>query len=256
MTNVLVTRPERQAEPLCKLLEQHGVQAVNLPLLDIRPLPLVNDRLLLFKESAKVDWLIFVSANAVNFALTAVGGGMLDYCRSIRIAAVGQATAKALNAFGLIVNAVPEQGFNSEALMAMAEFQQVQGQRIVCVRGVGGRELLAETLRSRGAQVDYLEVYQRVPSTVDPMAFKALIEKNAPDVITVSSGEALSTLIEKLETESLRTLLLAIPLVVISDRLRLLAMALGFKRIAVSGDPSDAAVLKTIISLVSGECSG
>jgi len=73
----------------------------------------------------------------------------------------------ALNKAGYVVDLLAENGANSEALLAMPELAQVNGQRFLIIRGQGGREELANVLRSRGASVDYLDVYKRVMPSID-----------------------------------------------------------------------------------------
>ena len=104
----------------------------------------------------RYDLVIFVSANAVRF-----GADMLDQRRDLKVAAVGQATAAALNAAGYRVSLMPSEGADSEALLAMPQLAHMAGQRVLIVRGTGGRELLSEVLTARGAQVQYAEVYTR-----------------------------------------------------------------------------------------------
>ena len=118
------------------------------------------------KNLDKFQWVVFISANAVNFALKA-NNGKIDRLKTVRFAAMGRATAQALEAAGLTVDVVPEQGYTSEALLAMPQMQQVKGQACLIVRGEGGREELANTLRSRGADVHYLEVYKRTIPSID-----------------------------------------------------------------------------------------
>lgn len=254
MTTVIVTRPAQQAEALCNLLQQQNIQSILLPLLEIKPLMPTKEQISHIESaSAKVDWLIFISVNAVTYAFKALGAKLEQLCRTSRLAAIGQATANALLSYGFQVDTLPNQGFNSEALLMMPEFQNIKGQQVICIRGQGGRELLAETLRARGAIVDYLEVYQRIPADLQPEVIKKLIENNNVDYITISSGEILASLADKLNTEQLRSRVLEIPLIVISERLLQQAKSLGFKHIALSENPSDSAVVKKIISLVSGE---
>ena len=80
-------------------------------------------------------------------------------------AAIGQGTVRALAAHGVHGCIAPEQRFDSEALLALPELQaeRVAGQRVLILRGDGGRELLAETLSARGALVDLVSCYRRLP---------------------------------------------------------------------------------------------
>lgn len=245
MTTVLVTRPAHQAEPLCALLEQQGFTVLRLPLLDMQAIAIPDGGVL----DKPIDWMIFISANAVRYALMANEGKIRAICGQARVAAVGSATADALQQVGIVVNSQPAQDFNSEALLALPELQTLQNQRCMIVRGVGGRELLADTLRERGAQVDYLEVYRRVVPVNDRTALVDALKQGMLDVITITSAEILQNLLALLPSAVEQQLLYACPLVVISDRLKLIAQNLGFKTVSVSNGVSDRAVFKTIVAL-------
>jgi uroporphyrinogen-III synthase len=149
---VLVTRPRTQATDLVAAIEKAGGTAFCFPVLDIVPLDenLVSANA---KALAKPDIAIFVSRNAVEFGLRYSGGA--------HIAAIGPATAAAIAAAGRIVDIQSEQGFDSEHLLAEPALTGVAGKRVRIIRGSEGRELLAEELASRGADVDYLSVYER-----------------------------------------------------------------------------------------------
>jgi Uroporphyrinogen-III synthase len=193
----------------------------------------------------------FISANAVNFALKA-NSGKIARTKSVRFAAVGQSTALAMRMAGLPVDLLPEDGYNSEALLAMPELQQVEAQRILIVRGEGGREQLATTLRSRGAEVSYQEVYKRVIPDADNSLVVSLLERHRLDVITSTSVEALQNLSLMLGEKN-KELLSLIPLVVVSDRIRRQAFEMGFNRVTVTDRPTDTAILDTVITCVTGE---
>jgi uroporphyrinogen-III synthase len=248
---VLVTRPAHQAENLSRLIHERGGEAVRFPVLDIVARDNIEEVRDALKNLDKFQWVVFISPNAVNFALKA-NNGKIDRLKTVRFAAVGRATAQALEAAGLAVDVVPEQGYTSEALLAMPQMQQVKGQACLIVRGEGGREELANTLRSRGAVVQYLEVYKRTIPSIDSSQVVQLLAQHRLDVITVTSGEALQNLLIMLG-ENNHQLLLPIPIVVVSDRIRQLAAGMGFKRIAVTENPADTAILETVTIVCNGE---
>jgi uroporphyrinogen-III synthase len=258
--HILVTRPIHQAENLCQLIEQQGGIAVRFPTLEVvgmnpkpdnqpdyptiatNPLPKLSNRY----------WLVFISANAVNFALKA-NGGKIAQLKTTQIAAIGQATAKALQKAGLQVNLLPKAGFDSDALLAMPEMQQIKGQDILIVRGQGGREELANVLRSRGANVDYWEVYQRIMPDADNAEVLSLLEQNKLNVIVITSCGALQNLLTMLGTACTKHLT-TVSLVVISDRIKRFAVELGFTRIAVTEYPSDLAILDAVCVVINRVC--
>jgi uroporphyrinogen-III synthase len=244
--NVLITRPKKQADNLCELIEQSGGTPIRFPVLDIVPVEPSDKIKRTLNALQQYQWLFFVSVNAVNFALRA-NNGKIDISQHIYIVAVGQATARALRNAGLNVNLVPEQGFNTEAILAMPQLQTLNGQSCLIVRGHGGRELLAQTLEERGAQVYYLELYRRIMPEIDTGPVERLLHQNKLDVITITSGEALKNLLKMLDS-SVHHQLLATPLAVISQRIRHLAIELGFKQVFVSEQPADTALVKAIVN--------
>lgn len=250
---MLVTRPAHQADHLVDLVERQGARAIRFPVLGILPMPQSDKVKNILNKLPCFDVLLFVSANAVNFALQA-NGGKIDPFKNHRIAAVGRATAKALETAGLPVSWVPESGFNSEALLAMPELQSVKGMRFLIVRGEGGRETLADTLNARGAVVEYLEVYKRIKPETDNSQVVQLLERRELDVVTATSGEALQNLTDMLNRDGLE--LLSVPLVVVSERMKGMAEAMGYKRIAIAESPTDAAILEKVTTVCNGEYSG
>ncbi len=247
----LVTRPVAQAENLCNLIKRQGGVALRLPALEIaetQPEPHI------LEVAAASDWLIFTSSNAVDFAIKAFGGKMPSLQKP-QIAAVGAATANSLRKAGWRVDCIPGTEFNSEGLLAEPQLQDVADKTCVIVRGVGGREKLAETLRNRGAKLIYLEVYRRLCPQTDCSALVECLAARQLDATIITSVEALQNLLIMLNGETI-ALLKAQLLVVVSDRIRQTAEQLGFKRIAVSRQPTDAAILEILTTLLNGENSG
>lgn len=153
---VLVTRPQHQADELVTAIEAAGGRAYRFPVFDVVP----RDPAEVEEAAASTgpsDIVIFVSANAVRFGLAIIGHPQP------RVAAIGPATAAALERAGVTVDIRPAAGFTSEHLLAEPALNEISGQAITIVRGERGRELLAETLRCRGADVRYLSVYSTRP---------------------------------------------------------------------------------------------
>ncbi len=246
---VLVTRPKHQAGGLVNAIEQAGGEAVLFPLIDIVPLenPQTFDDY--WKRLPDYQWLVFISANAVNFAAS-MNGGRITLPKTVQVAAIGKATARALQQLNIQVSLLPDEGYNSEALLSMPAWRNLSGQQVLIVRGVGGREKLAETLKQRGAEVDYLEVYRRCLPDNDVEPVKKLLASRKVAAIVLTSGEALKNLLTLLNQE---TTLLSIPLVVISSRIATIARRLGFKRIKISQGPSEQAIIESLKTLNNGE---
>ncbi len=184
--SIVVTRPRDQSRGLAASLQALGAEPVVLPLLEVAP---ATDQAALqafVKRAANCRLLIFISPNAVHYGMAALH----RIADGVRVAAVGQGTAKALRKLQVEQVVVPAERFDSEGLLALPELQQVAGWDIAILRGDGGRELLGETLAARGAKVEYVTCYQRRKPALDAEAWLAA----RPDVITVTSSEALAHL--------------------------------------------------------------
>jgi uroporphyrinogen-III synthase len=197
---VLVTRPELQAAPLCRLLEDRGAQSLRFPVIRIEPT--ADDARSAGRGAAlgKFDIAIFVSANAVRFGATLLAG------RDVDIAAVGPATARALASSGRNVTIQPSQGFDSANLLLHSAFAHPAGKRILLVKGCNGRELLEQTLTQRGAHVMVAEVYRReriTPSAAQLSDLESRFARGAIQVVTATSLEIALHLLD-LATPELR----------------------------------------------------
>ncbi|WP_018078415.1 uroporphyrinogen-III synthase [Thiobacillus denitrificans] len=188
---VLVTRPTHQAAVLAQAIRTAGGAAFEFPALTIEAVPL-DELAVPLAQLAAADIAIFISPNAAQFGMAAIrAGGALP--AAARIFAVGPGTLRALAAQGLDGVVTPD-GQDSEALLALPQLNEVAGKRVVIVRGVGGRALLADTLRARGAQVDFLECYRRLRPQADAAALLACWQTGGIDAVTVASAETLHNL--------------------------------------------------------------
>lgn len=247
---VLVTRPVPQQVPLVTAIEAAGGFALHLPLLDIRPLQDASARAVLKSQLLDLDryqLLIFVSTNAVQHGVAYIEDLWPQFPEGITLVAIGPSTgARLAELLGREV-ILSESGVTSEELLTLPEFTAVAGQRIGIVRGRGGRELLAATLKERGALVDYLEVYER--RTVDYPApeFQQQVSANEINVLSVSSGESLQQLAALLRDNKAEMTLL--PLLVPSQRIAQQAREAGFDHVIDTRGADVEASLKALATL-------
>jgi uroporphyrinogen-III synthase len=245
---VLVTRPAGQAQGLCEQLEQAGFAAIHVPGIAISD-P-VDDRALvtLIPVLEQYQLAVFVSSNAVRHGLERLLQQRSWPARTA-IATVGSSTTAAVEALGLKVSHVPEQEFSSEGLLALPALRNMTGQRVVILRGNGGRDTLHETLTARGAQVEYVEVYRRSCPEGGPAMLLPLLREHRLAAITATSNETLQNLFDMAGAGG-QPLLRNIPLVVASRRQAALAARLGFRQGAlIAGHASDAAMLDGVLQL-------
>ncbi len=221
---VLLTRPSGQIEGLAQCVEQTGGKVLRFPVIEISApadTAVAHQQL---QEAARADATIFLSANAVDWAMKRVPAEHF----SAPLMAIGAATARALARHGLPTALQPEQAYTSEALLELPQLQvdALVGKRMLIVRGEGGRPLLMETLKSRGAQVEVAEVYRRIRPSADSGVLLRAWNADKIDVAVLNSGEALRNLYH-LAGEKGRAQLQSTPLVVVSERIAALAKTLG-----------------------------
>lgn len=212
---VLVTRPQPQSSPLCHRLALEGARAVCFPTIEIEACGEPRALLTSLAAMGALDLIVFVSANAVRF-----GAGLLEQRRDAPLAAIGPATARALNQAGYRVALQPDEGYDSESLLRHPRLKSAAGKRILIIKGEGGRELLEQELARRGALLERLEVYRRVPRTPSATELAALEREfaaGALHVVMVTSLEIGERLLA-LATPTLRAALERVPWVVPTRR--------------------------------------
>lgn len=233
---VLVTRPESQQAELSAAITALGGTPVAFPLLRIEPIAEASDLAALQRQIQHLDnyqLLVFISTNAAQYGAALIDSFWPQFPVGVDVLAVGPTTAAAVeNALGCEVIS-SETGMNSEALLQLPRLQQVADQKIAIFRGKGGRELLASTLRDRGARVDYFEVYQRQLLSYAPQELVNTIERRGVNVLSVTSAESLQRL-QELAAANTQALYL-LPLIVPSSRVAGLARDAGFTHVVDAG---------------------
>ncbi len=185
---IVITRPEKQAEELEKLLYTRGARVVKFPVIDI-----VHSEDLLPLDNAieKLDsyhWIVFTSANGVSFFFRRLRelGKDLRELKGVKIAAIGPATASAVEAMGIRVDLVPEEFISEGVVRSFAGFD-MQGARVLLPRAEEARDVIPEGLAKMGATIDVATAYRTVCSERDPSELTPLFENGEIDVITFTS---------------------------------------------------------------------
>ncbi len=238
--SLLVTRPTRPGARLCQRLRDLGVTCTHIPLLEtLAQAP--SAQALAAAAAADVDAIVFISVAAVEHALPWLRQ-QAPTLLAAPLLAVGASTAAALAAQGL--RADQPDNADSDGLLAMAILQRPR--HVIIVRGAGGRELLADTLRARAARVDYLEVYRRALPATSRQHIATLLATAAPAITLISSGEALRHWQDCAGARWTQTQLL-----VVSQRLAALAHRAGAQHLLVAKGAADAdieAALRTLVT--------
>lgn len=183
------------------------------------------------REALRADAVVFTSPAAVRAAAA---------LRPLRARtgqawlAVGAGTAAALRRAGIGQVQAPTR-MDSEGLLGLPALRDVRGKAIALVTAPGGRGVIAEALRRRGARLLRADVYARVPVVPAAATIARLRGLRSPPLLALSSGEALLDVLAVLPSEAAARLRTARVLAA-SERLAALAREHGFRDIAVAAD--------------------
>ena len=235
---VLVTRPRGQQKALMVALEGAGFQCRHAPLIEIFPFdaPDKRQRQLLL-NLCDFQHLVFVSRNAIEYGMAWIEDYWPQLPAGLNWYAVGRSSARMLQEYG-VRPLSPRREMNSEGLLALPSLQQVAEQRVLIVKGEGGRHYLRETLQERGARVDELAVYRRTSPAYAEGELASRILGDGCNLILLSSGEGLHNMVSLLDTASLAAVQ-ALTLVVPGQRVAEQAREAGFKVVRIADSATD-----------------
>lgn len=206
---ILITRARHQAQALAEALETLGAEVCAIPAIEIVPPDSYDALDAALLDARKYQWLILTSANGVEVlverlqllasrTLLPPGRGW-NSADSISIAAMGPATARALEAHGLPADVVPEK-FVAESLVEALR-DQVFGQNVLLVRAKVARDVLPVELARAGAAVDVVDAYQTVVPAASCAALRQVFDRpgHLPDAVTFTSSSTVTNFFRLLE---------------------------------------------------------
>lgn len=252
-TSVLVTRPAGQAGALLEALAAAGFGPLyHRPMLLLEPLeslsPAQRQPLL---DLDIYQHVIFISANAVRFGMARIDEYWPQLPAGLNWYAIGETTAQMLRERGLSP-LTPGQEMNTEGLLSLPQLQSVGDERVLIVKGQGGRATLRQSLEQRGARVDELACYRRCCPQLPVQELPELLRDAAIDVVLISSGEGLGNMLTLLSAEE-TTKFSDIGLIVPSPRVAALAQQAGFNNVVTAANASDAAMLQALQQWQAGD---
>jgi len=244
---IVVTRPRETASGLARRIGAAGGRAILYPALEIDPPSDAGSAEKAIDALERFDLAVFVSPTAVQKALALMAVRGRGWPPQLVAAAVGLASRSELERLGVPGALAPDTGADSEALLALPELLQCSGKRVVVFRGEGGRELLGDTLRQRGASVTYAACYRRSPPRQDPAPLLEAWRAGAVHALTSSSSAGLAYLARLLEERSAAGLLRETPAFVSHERIAAAAGRLGMRRVLACG-PGDAQMVEALVA--------
>ena len=186
---VLITRARHQVDPFRRELVDLGASVVEIPTLQVQPMP-IDDRVRkAIAELEKTALVIFASANAVDifFLMLLTSGGDARAFHSSKLCAIGHETAESLERHGLRPELITSE-YTAEGLAKALEGWEMQGMHVLVPRAEVARDALPSLLANRGAEVEILPVYQAMCPPEAGEALLRLFNNEGVDVITFTSS--------------------------------------------------------------------
>ena len=201
---VLVVRAEGQSEDTARLLRRRGADPIQIPAIVLQPPPDPDRVTKAIRDLGAYDLVAFTSENGVTRFLDRLREEHLDaraFGRA-KIAAIGSGTAASLAPYGLVPDIVPKD-FVGEAL-ATAILESLGGRgkkpngdpvRVLLPRALVAREVVPDSLRAAGCEVDVVPVYETVPPPRDRReSLRALLESRRIDIVMLTSSSTVTHL--------------------------------------------------------------
>lgn len=202
---IVVTRARSQAATLRERLAAVGAEVLEMPatrieVVDPSPLRQAQDRL------ADFDWVIFTSQNAVAVfweALRASGRDARSLA-SVKIAAVGPATADALLDHGIAVDVSPQRFVAEGLLEELRDRKDVKGARVLYAAAEGAREVLQDGLEELGATVERITLYRSVTDGEGAAELRERLLKGEADLVTFTSASSVKAFVAAVGDDAAR----------------------------------------------------
>lgn len=186
---ILVTRAREQAGRFAALLEEAGGQVVLVPTIVIEPPDSWAPLDAALAGAQQYQWAIFTSVNGVKMVRRRLesGGRGKEALAPCRLAAIGPATAEALQAWGLTADVVPDE-YVAEGLVDRLRPLIRPGDRVLLARAVETRDLLVGELSAMGAVVNEVAAYRTRAATEQAAGLRQALRMRRVDVVTFTSS--------------------------------------------------------------------
>ena len=197
---ILTTRASKQSRGLAAPLRDLGAEVSEVPTIEINPPSSYEPLDKALRNIAEYEWLILTSVNGVDavFARLKKLGMSVSELHHLRIASIGPATKKAIEAIGLAVDVTPTE-YVAESVVAALR-GRTEGKRALLARAKVARDVLPNELKNAGVLLDVVEAYEaRVPSGAENKLRKLFSSAaQRPDIVTFTSSSTASNFLSLL----------------------------------------------------------
>jgi uroporphyrinogen III methyltransferase/synthase len=205
---ILITRTREQSGDFATQLKKLGAEVIEFPTIEIVPPIRWKELEQAIDQLTSYDWILFTSANGVNFFWQRLRekGKSPHLPSSLKVCAIGPATANQLKEKGVSVHYIPKE-FIAESILEGFKKMRIEGKRILLARAKKARDILPKGLRKMGAEVDVVEVYRTVRPKGGSKKMKKLLTEEKIDVITFTSSSTVNHFAGLLKNEDPKKLL-------------------------------------------------
>ena len=242
--HILITRPVKPASRTAERLAALGATPYIYPTILIESPADTGLVKAALSSLQSVYAIVFVSPSAVEMTLK----DNIKLPPSIKVFAPGPGTAEELNLHGVRNLLIPLKSYDSEGLLELSELRSefVNGQRILIFRGNGGRELLFDELRKRGAQVEAVTAYRRSIPTTSPTGLLELLQEKKITAVSMMSSSSAKNLVTLVPAQDRKNILFSLPVYACHKRIKDTAEALGFLNVTKT-EPGDRGLITTLL---------
>lgn len=202
---VVVTRAREQASDSAALLAAKGARVIQFPTIKIVPMPDYAELDDAVSHLSRYGWVVFTSVNGVRFFRERLAALGLDAraLGSVKVAAIGPATARAVEAMGIRPDLVPASYVAEGVAKAMLDLG-MKGQKVLLPRAREARDVLPRALREAGAEVDVIAAYENVPSDDNREQVMEALQAGKLDCVTFGSSSTVRNFLASIPLEELK----------------------------------------------------
>ncbi|VFP84236.1 Uroporphyrinogen-III synthase [Candidatus Erwinia haradaeae] len=245
--SILVTRPSPFSDELVTALRHQGRVAWAFPLIEFTSgtqLHILPRRLHTLESE---DLVFILSQNVIHYSKMIFARINMSWPTKLHYYAIGRSTALAFENTSGRAALWPKEKETSEVLIRLLPLQAIEGKHALILRGNGGRSLLEDTLLRYGAKVEIIECYQRCQKHYHGDKEGLRWRTEGIHTLVVTSGEMLKQLYLLFSVTDREEWLLKCRLVVVSERLNMLALDLGWTKIHIASGADNKALLDAIL---------
>ena len=202
---VVVTRAREQASDSAALFARRGARVIQFPTIKISPMPDYSELDDALSHLSRYQWVVFTSVNGVRFFRERLAALRLDAraLGGVKVAAIGPATAAAVEGLGIVPDLVPAT-YVAESVAESMVALGMSGHRVLLPRAREAREELPAALREAGAAVDVIAAYETLPSDENRAQVMEALESGTLDCVTFGSSSTVRNFLASIPLEELK----------------------------------------------------